>query len=150
VLASICYLCNSCVGPDMHGDVPFRLEPAGDAKRNRAIAAKGILAGNVILSNRPLSTVLVPYQKGRRCDYCLRRVSSTLRCSACKEYWYCDQRCTVTFKPHCASQIRQNVVFSTIRDPSFLLALTVFSTCFRPHTIPVFIQTQGFTLYYEH
>src|SRR5690242_16206945 len=76
LLFNSCVCCN--LSADMLDKMRFRLEPTGDAKRSRAIATKDILAGNVILSTRPLSTVLVPFQKGRRCDYCLRRLLSTL------------------------------------------------------------------------
>ena len=75
----------------------YRLEPTGDAKRDRAIATQSFSAGDLILSVRPLATVLLPFQKGRRCDYCLQPLDSTQRCSVCKEYWYCDRRCAVPY-----------------------------------------------------
>jgi hypothetical protein len=73
------------------------LELQDDARaRSRAVASKTIAAGSVILSDSYLAAVLLPSEKGRRCDTCYRmsKDKALRKCSGCASYWYCDTNCT--------------------------------------------------------
>jgi hypothetical protein len=96
----------------MQDPLSFKLESTGDVKRDQAVATRPFSAGDLILSARPLATVLLPYQKGRRCDCCLRPLCSTLRCSACKQYWYCDRQCSLSVPLHTCHNKANFVSFS--------------------------------------
>lgn len=64
--------------------------------RSKAIAASDISAGTCIMREVSLAAVLLPAEKGRRCDACFRRASTDRqlrRCSGCAAYWYCNAEC---------------------------------------------------------
>lgn len=70
----------------------FQLRPHPTA-RSQAIVTESIPAGTVVLITHPLSTVLLPSEKEKRCDTCLRPSSSLKRCTGCRSYFYCDKSC---------------------------------------------------------
>ncbi|KIJ61103.1 hypothetical protein HYDPIDRAFT_97356 [Hydnomerulius pinastri MD-312] len=65
--------------------------------RDKTVANAGLLAGTVIISVPSLANVLLPAEKGRRCDFCLSLASRSemrlQRCSGCAAYWYCGIEC---------------------------------------------------------
>ncbi|KAG9000226.1 hypothetical protein FRB93_012766 [Tulasnella sp. JGI-2019a] len=76
----------------------YHLERDGRAG-DRAIASQSIKAGDLVLSSMALSTLLLPAEKGVRCDQCLGSPSSNVklrRCSGCISYWYCGVECQNT------------------------------------------------------
>ncbi|KAG6831936.1 hypothetical protein H0H92_006537 [Tricholoma furcatifolium] len=80
--------------PTITGD-RVRLESHPTA-RNRAVATADIVEGTIIVIIPSLSSVLLPSQKGLRCDYCFRKSDGerTLRkCTGCGSYWYCSTEC---------------------------------------------------------
>ncbi|EGO23481.1 hypothetical protein SERLADRAFT_449865 [Serpula lacrymans var. lacrymans S7.9] len=73
----------------------IRLEPHPIA-RDQTVAACHISSGSIVISLPPLTTVLLPSEKGCRCDYCFRRDSPDVhlrRCTGCASYWYCGAQC---------------------------------------------------------
>ena len=64
--------------------------------RGRAVASKFLAAGSVVPSDSCLTAVLLPSEKGRRCDACYRmsKDRALRKCSGCASYWYCDTDCT--------------------------------------------------------
>ncbi|KZT09128.1 SET domain-containing protein [Laetiporus sulphureus 93-53] len=72
--------------------------------RNKAVAARSLNAGSVIITVPALSSVLYQSAKGQRCDACHRLSSSTDRlrkCTGCAGYWYCGTECqTKQWKAH--------------------------------------------------
>ncbi|KAH8114566.1 SET domain-containing protein [Phellopilus nigrolimitatus] len=62
--------------------------------RNQAAAKHRLSPGTTIVFDVALSAVLIPEEKGSRCDACFRRSQNDLkRCSGCVEYWYCGLDC---------------------------------------------------------
>lgn len=62
--------------------------------RSQAVATENLLPGSLILSIPSLSYVLLPAEKGRRCDACHRLSKAQLRkCTGCASYFYCDSEC---------------------------------------------------------
>ncbi|KAJ6508777.1 hypothetical protein C8R45DRAFT_968677 [Mycena sanguinolenta] len=70
-----------------------RLEPHAGSGRSQAVARKPLSAGFIIVSCEALATVLLPQEKGRRCDACHRIVPTLQKCSECAAYWYCSTNC---------------------------------------------------------
>lgn len=73
----------------------IRLVPH-DRARSHAVAAVVLSPGATILRNRALATVVLPDEKGLRCDSCFHNSGQRLRlkrCSGCAEYWYCNESC---------------------------------------------------------
>ncbi|TFK40789.1 hypothetical protein BDQ12DRAFT_680032 [Crucibulum laeve] len=67
--------------------------------RDQAVATRKLLTGSNILSVPGLATVLLPSEKGRRCDTCHRLQTDERvlrRCTGCASYWYCDAKCQNT------------------------------------------------------
>jgi hypothetical protein len=72
------------------------LEPHATA-RNKAVAKTEFIPGSVIVVAQALTTVLLPVEKGQRCDLCHRRPQQNgrlLKCTGCASHWYCDVQCT--------------------------------------------------------
>lgn len=68
--------------------------------RSKAISTTYLAPGSTVVSVPSLSTVLLPDQKGQRCDACLRLKSDNVQlraCSGCHGYWYCGQQCASPF-----------------------------------------------------
>ncbi|KZP33583.1 hypothetical protein FIBSPDRAFT_720739 [Athelia psychrophila] len=61
--------------------------------RQKATCKTPLSAGSTILSIQALATVLLPTEKGRRCDHCLQATEVLLNCSGCRAYAYCGQTC---------------------------------------------------------
>ncbi|THU87034.1 SET domain-containing protein [Dendrothele bispora CBS 962.96] len=63
--------------------------------RDRCTSAVTFSPGTILLSVPALVTVLLPAQKGHRCDACNRQPQnqSLKRCTGCASYWYCDTIC---------------------------------------------------------
>lgn len=82
-------------------NLPFvRLKPHPTA-RDQAVAVTSLTPGTIIVSSPSLSTILLPSDKGKRCDGChvLRSPNIELKkCSACSKYWYCGTKCNVWLK----------------------------------------------------
>ncbi|CAE6380372.1 unnamed protein product [Rhizoctonia solani] len=69
--------------------------------RSRAVAARPLEAGSIILVEAPLAVAIHPSYKGRRCDGCLRELDSLQKCSGCGVYWYCGVACqSASWKRH--------------------------------------------------
>ncbi|KAJ4482063.1 hypothetical protein J3R30DRAFT_3456152 [Lentinula aciculospora] len=70
------------------------LEPQA-VGRSRCMANTTFSAGSIILSNRSFVNVLLPSEKGHRCDHChyLSSPGSLKRCTGCVSFYYCDQIC---------------------------------------------------------
>ena len=66
--------------------------------RDKAVRTCWLSAGTVILSVRSLTSMLLPKEKGRRCDFCHSLAPEDRgrlqRCTGCALYWYCDSKCT--------------------------------------------------------
>ena len=66
--------------------------------RDRAVSTCRLSAGRVILLVRSLTSLLLPNEKGRRCDFCHSLAPQDRgrlqRCTGCASYWYCDSKCT--------------------------------------------------------
>lgn len=66
--------------------------------RDKTVSTCRLPAGTVILSVRSLTSILIPKEKGRRCDFCHSCTpqdrSRLQRCTGCASYWYCDSKCT--------------------------------------------------------
>jgi hypothetical protein len=74
-----------------------RLEPHPTA-RNQATATSHLTEGSTIIAIPSLATVLLPPEKGHRCDNCFRLQSARRqlrKCTGCASYWYCDTLCAV-------------------------------------------------------
>ncbi|KAI5117923.1 hypothetical protein M0805_002002 [Coniferiporia weirii] len=81
-------------GPDGTWQNPYINLAKHSSARNQAVAKYSLLPGTTIVRDIALSVVLLPEEKGQRCDACLRRARGTLRrCSGCTEYWYCNLDC---------------------------------------------------------
>ncbi|PBK93765.1 SET domain-containing protein [Armillaria gallica] len=61
--------------------------------RSKAVAVSSLSPGALIISVESLATVLVPSEKGRRCDACHTIPTSLRRCSGCASFYYCDASC---------------------------------------------------------
>ncbi|KAJ7600682.1 hypothetical protein C8J56DRAFT_767329 [Mycena floridula] len=63
--------------------------------RHQATAKSNFSAGSLILAIPTIASILLPSEKGRRCDACHKISVSTClrRCSGCASYWYCDSTC---------------------------------------------------------
>ncbi|KAJ3920459.1 hypothetical protein F5877DRAFT_37978 [Lentinula edodes] len=70
------------------------LEPLA-VGRSRCMASIAFSAGSIILSNSSFIDVLLPSEKGHRCDHChnLSGSGSLKRCTGCASFYYCDQTC---------------------------------------------------------
>ncbi|KIK52040.1 hypothetical protein GYMLUDRAFT_50106 [Collybiopsis luxurians FD-317 M1] len=70
------------------------LEPHPTA-RERCMASIPFSAGDIILSSPSFVDVLLPAEKGQRCDNCHRFLGSgsLKRCTGCASFFYCDQAC---------------------------------------------------------
>ncbi|KAJ7288313.1 hypothetical protein C8J57DRAFT_1279819 [Mycena rebaudengoi] len=71
----------------------IKLEPHAFGGRTKAVAVAHLSAGSLLVACEAFATVLLPEEKGRRCDYCHRRRSALQKCSACAGYFYCDATC---------------------------------------------------------
>ncbi|KAI0712087.1 SET domain-containing protein [Earliella scabrosa] len=74
-------------------NIRLGIHPIG---RNAAFARSPIPAGTVITRIPPLTTCLLPGERGRRCDGCHRMQSEAVslrRCSGCASFWYCGTTC---------------------------------------------------------
>ncbi|KAF8557564.1 hypothetical protein OG21DRAFT_1406979 [Imleria badia] len=77
--------------------------------RDKAVSTCCLSAGTVILSVRSLTSLLLPNEKGRRCDFCHSLAPQDRghlqRCTGCASYWYCDSKCQTshwrTHKKYC-------------------------------------------------
>ncbi|KAJ7175867.1 hypothetical protein C8R46DRAFT_1174602 [Mycena filopes] len=63
-----------------------RLEPHPSG-RSQAVATRGLVAGSLIISFDALTTVLLPQEKGQRCDTCHMSVADV------QAYFYCSTKC---------------------------------------------------------
>ncbi|KAH7885040.1 hypothetical protein F5I97DRAFT_1937350 [Phlebopus sp. FC_14] len=87
--------------------------------RDKAVANCQFRTGTIVLTVSSLANVLLPTEKGRRCDFCLSLAVHTetrlQRCSGCAGYWYCGPKCQSShwrthkkycknFNQYCASQ----------------------------------------------
>ncbi|KAJ7109739.1 hypothetical protein C8R43DRAFT_1042842 [Mycena crocata] len=70
-----------------------KLAPHAGSGRSQAVATKRISAGSLIISCEALSTVLLPEEKGQRCDACNRNIAQLQKCSGCASYFYCSADC---------------------------------------------------------
>ncbi|KAH7107199.1 hypothetical protein BKA62DRAFT_686259 [Auriculariales sp. MPI-PUGE-AT-0066] len=81
----------------MSEDPLFAIESHPDPRiRSQAIATRDLITGTRVLRDLARATVLLPSDKGTRCDWCLRKptdASSLRRCSRCTVYNYCDPQC---------------------------------------------------------
>ncbi|KAF8073697.1 hypothetical protein FPV67DRAFT_761319 [Lyophyllum atratum] len=72
--------------------------------RSQAVAVSQFSEGSTIATIPSLISVLLPQEKGRRCDTCFRISSEqrTLRkCTGCASYWYCSTECqSIQWKDH--------------------------------------------------
>ncbi|KAJ6477438.1 hypothetical protein C8R47DRAFT_1020498 [Mycena vitilis] len=77
------------------------LEPRAGSSRSQAVATKDLVAGALIVSCEALTTVLLPEEKGQRCDTCHRTFPRLQKCTGCASYWYCDPECqTLQWQSH--------------------------------------------------
>ncbi|KAJ7935654.1 hypothetical protein B0H13DRAFT_1949076 [Mycena leptocephala] len=78
-----------------------KLEPHTGSGRSQAVATKHLSAGSLIVSCEALTTVLLPEEKGHRCDACHRLSLRLQKCSGCASYWYCSSSCqTLQWQSH--------------------------------------------------
>ncbi|TDL22238.1 SET domain-containing protein [Rickenella mellea] len=83
---------------DQYDNVALRAHPKA---RSQAVARHRIHLLTDIIKVEALATILLPDEKGKRCDACFhhppRRNNSPplKRCSGCAAYWYCNTRCQV-------------------------------------------------------
>ena len=73
--------------------------------RSAVYSKQRMAPGTVLMEENALTSVLLPEQKGSRCDFCLRRRSSSetlKRCTGCVSYFYCDAACK--WSPDCATE----------------------------------------------
>lgn len=82
----------------------LRLESHATA-RSKVVAKIEFTLGSVIVVAQPLTTVLFPVEKEKRCDLCHRRPQDNgrglLKCTGCASHWYCDVQCQgVAWKAH--------------------------------------------------
>uniref|UniRef100_A0A6F9DTW6 [histone H3]-lysine(4) N-trimethyltransferase n=1 Tax=Phallusia mammillata TaxID=59560 RepID=A0A6F9DTW6_9ASCI len=101
------------------------IEVFHSAEKGRGLCTKsGLLRGSVVLSCDPFVYVLTKSQKGVRCDHCLKRQDTLLRCSGCKFMRYCDRKCQKgawhQHKPECAALKR----VSPKIPPDFVILLS--------------------------
>ncbi|KDQ20923.1 hypothetical protein BOTBODRAFT_100397 [Botryobasidium botryosum FD-172 SS1] len=77
----------------MYADFELRSSPL---YRSSALVSRPVAAGSTILRIPALSAVLLPEQKGLRCDTCFSPRSERKglsRCTGCHLYWYCSAQC---------------------------------------------------------
>ncbi|XP_061787282.2 SET and MYND domain-containing protein 4 [Nerophis lumbriciformis] len=92
--------------PPTSGLSPHAAVEVSPKKGRHLVAAKGIPAGEVILSERPYGCVLIPGGKvfGRECRRCHRCLIQTLRpvpCRGCAYSRYCSSACqTLAWEEH--------------------------------------------------
>ncbi|XP_076816367.1 histone-lysine N-methyltransferase SMYD3-like isoform X2 [Clavelina lepadiformis] len=67
----------------------FRSEDRGRGLR----ATTDLRKGTLVLTSAPFAYVLSKKQKGIRCDHCLNKQTTLLRCSGCKYMKYCNREC---------------------------------------------------------
>ncbi|KAH7915857.1 hypothetical protein BJ138DRAFT_1141031 [Hygrophoropsis aurantiaca] len=85
----------SSFAPDLFHSDNVGLEPHPTA-RDKAVAKNVLRTGSLILSIPSLATILLPTEKGQRCDCCFSSQSSGVtlrRCTGCASYWYCGTKC---------------------------------------------------------
>ncbi|KAJ7095858.1 hypothetical protein B0H15DRAFT_75602 [Mycena belliarum] len=70
-----------------------KLEPRAGPSRSKAVATRQICAGSSVLSCEALCTVLLPEEKGQRCDTCNSKSVQLQKCSGCAAYFYCSTVC---------------------------------------------------------
>lgn len=76
--------------------------------RDKCIAKKFLKEGSCIFTESAFSTILLPSEKGQRCDNCFRLPSGNARlqrCAGCGSYWYCDAQCVVHSRSILFSQL---------------------------------------------
>ncbi|KIM43208.1 hypothetical protein M413DRAFT_398217 [Hebeloma cylindrosporum] len=64
--------------------------------RDKCIAKTSLNEGSCIFTEPAFTTILLPSEKGQRCDNCFRLPSGKVRlqrCTGCGSYWYCDTQC---------------------------------------------------------
>ncbi|KAJ7780697.1 SET domain-containing protein [Mycena maculata] len=61
--------------------------------RSKAVSTRHLSAGSLIVSCEALGTVLIPEEKGKRCDTCHRNPPQLQKCSGCASYFYCSATC---------------------------------------------------------
>ncbi|KAF9230193.1 hypothetical protein BU15DRAFT_91168 [Melanogaster broomeanus] len=92
--------------------------------RDKAVSDSLLSLGSIIVSVGCLANVLLPNEKGRRCDFCLSLAPQSegrlQRCTGCASYWYCGTKCQTShwpihkkycknFNRFCASRIFQQL-----------------------------------------
>ncbi|KAF8840609.1 SET domain-containing protein [Paxillus ammoniavirescens] len=75
------------------------------AARDKAVSNSLLPVGTSIVSATSLANVLLPKEKGRRCDFCLSLAPQNKvrlqRCTSCASYWYCGTKCqTLHWRTH--------------------------------------------------
>ncbi|KAJ7212105.1 hypothetical protein GGX14DRAFT_447439 [Mycena pura] len=70
-----------------------KLEPRTWPGRSNAVATEHLSAGSLIMSCEALATILLPPEKGRRCDFCHTLPRRLQKCSGCASYFYCSTIC---------------------------------------------------------
>lgn len=65
--------------------------------RSRAAAIGALRSGQNVLVEAPLTTVVHPTHKMKRCDQCLREAEGLQKCSGCGVYFYCGRECECHF-----------------------------------------------------
>jgi hypothetical protein len=103
VLGKVATSCTTSSSPKLTGKMPSELTDLRNVRldahpvaRSKAVSTALLPQGSVVVSVRALSTVLLPEQKGKRCDACLRLESEMIllrNCSRCQSYWYCGEEC---------------------------------------------------------
>ncbi|KAF8599041.1 hypothetical protein BDV93DRAFT_526343 [Ceratobasidium sp. AG-I] len=64
--------------------------------RSRAVAIGTLRSGQTALVEAPLTVVVHPTHKAKRCDQCLREAEGLQKCSGCGVYCYCGRECQST------------------------------------------------------
>ena len=59
----------------------------------RAIASHAVPAGQVLVRNVPLAFAV--HNRDERCAACFQKHETLMRCSKCRETWYCSRECQV-------------------------------------------------------
>ncbi|KAF9230204.1 hypothetical protein BU15DRAFT_69395 [Melanogaster broomeanus] len=111
-------------------NLPMNLLPMGislqshPTARDKAVSDSLLSLGSIIVSVGCLANVLLPNEKGRRCDFCLSLAPQSegrlQRCTGCASYWYCGTKCQTShwpihkkycknFNRFCASRIFQQL-----------------------------------------
>lgn len=83
---------------DMQWENAFMYLGSHATARTAVYAKQPLSPGITVFEESALSTVLLPTEKGRRCDFCLRNpavqnLKGLKRCTGCAAYWYCDASC---------------------------------------------------------